>query len=358
MTPPTACADLGIQFREPRTFDRHGLPPGGIRFFPDGERIAVGTYQGRLEIWDARTAARCATITPPEGFTYGGRWAVGPRGDWFLLVGRDASLRIVDAVGRDLYRVDLTAAAARYLGATPVEPGRGGAGGFAYGRVSSLALSPDGTAVVVACRAAYALVWDHASGTLRSCLGPETPREPPVRIDQAGWSPDGRTLFTRDTTGHIRLWDAARGVEVRAIRTHEDARCPGFHEQKAGWPLFGAAAFTPDGTGLAVGDGPLLRIFSVDTGRERAGWHAHTSNQPIMGELPVPPIHEIHFSATGDRLLTVGRDAKLRLWHAGSGRELWWAVPDPCCVDFADLAPDGRHVAWAACLGMRVYRVY
>ena len=357
MTPAVAWADLGIRFREPRTFDRHGLPAGGIRFFPDGERIAVGTYVGRLEIWDARTATRCATIAAPEGFTYGGRWAIGPSGDWFLLAGRDASLRIVDTAGRDLYRVDLTAGAARYLGATLVEPPRGGTG-FKYGRVSSLALSPNGTAAVVACRAAYALVWDLASGTLRSCLGPETPREPPVRIDQAGWSPDGRTLFTRDTTGHIRLWDAARGVERLAIQTHDNDLRPDFHEQQAGWPLFGAVAFTPDGTGLAVGDGSCVRILDVDSGREQAQWHAHTAEQPIIGELPVPPIHELHFSANGDRLLTVGRDAKLRLWHPGSGTELWWAIPDPCCVDFADLAPDGGHVAWAACPGMRVYRVY
>ena len=355
MTATVATADFGIRPREPRTFDRTGLPPGGIHFLPpSGDALAVGRY-GKIEIWDVRTAERRATVVPPADFPFGSRWAVLPGGGAFVLAGRDGSLAIVDEAGRLLQRVDLTPAARRYLDTAPAAAATEG---FDYGRVSSLALSPDGCAAVVACRAAYALVWDLASATLRSCLGPESLQEPPVLIDQAGWSPDGRTLFTRDTGGHIRLWDTDRGIELRAIRTHEDDRQPGFLAQQHGWPLFGAVAFTPDGTRLTVGDGPVIRFFAVDSGRELAAWAAHTSNQPIMGELPVPPIHELHFSAHGDRLLTVGRDAKLRLWHPDSGAELWWAVPDPCCIDFADLAPDGRHVAWAACPGMRVYRVY
>ena len=43
------------------------------------------------------------------------------------------------------------------------------------------------------------------------------------------------------------------------------------------------------------------------------------------------------------------------MWHAATGEELWSAVPDPCCMDWADLSPDGRHVAWTGCPGTRAY---
>ena len=120
----------------------------------------------------------------------------------------------------------------------------------------------------------------------------------------------------------------------------------------------GAISFTPDSEFVVAGDAEVVRVWSIRTGREGHPWVGHGATHPILGPYDgAPRISTIRFSAHGRRAMTVGVDSAIRVWDVPSGEEVWSSIPDPCCVDWADIAPDGRHVIWAGCPGMRLYAV-
>jgi WD40 repeat protein len=66
------------------------------------------------------------------------------------------------------------------------------------------------------------------------------------------FSPDGGILVTGDADGVLRVWDAATGRARTVLAGHSA-------------PIY-TAAFSPDGTLLAVGDTATLRLYDAASG--------------------------------------------------------------------------------------------
>ena len=92
-----------------------------------------------------------------------------------------------------------------------------------------------------------ARLWDAASGeqihALREhkgstpCGGTKDPR--PAGVRSVAFSPDGERVLTGSSDNTARLWDAASGVPIHALRGHEDSVY--------------SVAFSPDGERLVTG---------------------------------------------------------------------------------------------------------
>lgn len=376
------------------------VTPVAIRFVDGGRRVAVVTYR-RIECWDARTAEPDGAIAIPEVAGSSRVWAPLPGGGGLLWAGRGTGLHVLDLDGCVVRRLELPEGAAAYLrseaasdvdGAradcAPANPGSeaasdpGPAGGasapaepdpsaapsappvrragvdeVSYRTALGIAVSPDGTAAVAAYGAPFALVWDLRTGELLRLLGEERFGDARTSIHAVDWSADGRFIVTRDDGHRLRIWDSVSAREAMRIRTADDAtedrsRAPGLDY----WTGVGAVALTPDGSRVAMGDHTRVRVFEVGRGREVACWRGHSPLHPIYGDTDFGPrIHCIRFDAAGRRALTVGIDGSLRVWDVASGTGIWTATPDPCCIAWGDISPDGSAVAWAACSGMRVY---
>jgi WD40 repeat protein len=91
---------------------------------------------------------------------------------------------------------------------------------------------------------------------------------------------------------------------------------------------------SPDGKLLAWGDGPVLRLADLETGKEKNGPAGH-----------VNAARELLFSRDSKTVLTTGDDGALRRWDAATGKELSQITLPGSVYTYVLPSPDGRVVA-------------
>ena len=109
------------------------------------------------------------------------------------------------------------------------------------------------------------------------------------------FSPDGRTLATRDAGGNLWVWDlASRTAVVR--KGHAASTISG----EAG------VAFSPDGRRLATSGGDCtVKLWDVGLLQEVATLTGHEG-----------PVNDLGFTPDGNTLATASSDTTVRLWRA------------------------------------------
>ncbi len=135
-------------------------------------------------------------------------------------------------------------------------------------------------------------------------------------------SPDGKLLASGDMGKTLIVWDAATGREL-------------FRRPKLENTIF-FIAFAPDGTRVAAAGGGALRVWDVATKAERV--------------LPAPKgdVGHVRFSPDGKTVAAVCADRSVRLWDAGTGKEVQrFAGHEDVLYSFA-FAADGKTLASVA----------
>ena len=242
----------------------------------DGARLAVGTGDGRVVLWDLAAGSPVARpLLRADG-------SVSHRGE-VLSVAFSADGALLASGGRDnavmLWNVG---------GGSPVgEPLVG------HGEpVRGVALSPDGKTLASASEDGTVIFWEVAS---RSPLGdPLLGHTDQVR--SVAFSPDGSRLATGGRDNRVLLWDVA-------------SRRP------AGRPLTGhtrgiwSVTFSPDGTRLAsASEDGTLAVWDV-AGRQRLLGHDGTVNA-------------VAFKPEGRWLASGGEDHRVILWDVAAGHPI------------------------------------
>jgi WD40 repeat protein len=147
---------------------------------------------------------------------------------------------------------------------------------------------------------------------------------------QFAFAPDGKTLVTRHITDQVvKVWEVATGKEVRTL-----AKAP--RER----PLVGYAyspgklALSPDGKTLVVAGGQhALRLLDMETGEER---------KPAVGHTAA--VAALCYSADGKALQTRAQDGTHRAWESATGKELRKLSAPEGALRFL-VSPDERLVA-------------
>jgi WD40 repeat protein len=185
--------------------------------------------------------------------------------------------------------------------------------------VNDARFSPDGRTVATAADDGRVRVRDTASGRViweRSHGGPGR---------RAVFSADGRLLATASQDGTARVWEAASGKAITPPLNH-------------GGPVR-LLAFNPDGKSLVTaGSGPSAQLWDVTGGKVRAALKHE-------GE-----VHGAAFSADGKRLVTASADGTARVWDALTGG------PGPvlrhgAAVNGAAFSADGKRLVTASADG-------
>ncbi len=274
-----------------------------VAWSPDGSRVATGSSDTTVRLWDASSGESLAVL---RGHT---------RGIEDVSFSADGK-RLVSAGAGDFTIV--------WDAATGAELRRFAGGGF---RAS---FSLDGTLLVAGGKDGRLSVWNLASG---KSVADATPYKDRVSAILA--HPDGVRAFTAGWDGRMTFWDVRTWKPLLQLTPIKN--------------MVVEAAFSSDGKWLLTCDADVtLQVRRADTGEI-----AHTIILPEGARFK-----NAWFSPDGRLILTTSTDGAIRIWHTGSAalvRSLD-AVPHGKLFDAA-LSPDGSKIATTSYDGADVWDV-
>jgi WD40 repeat protein len=273
----------------------------GVAFSPDGRRLASASWDKTVRVWDAAGGQQVLALQGHTGQVWG--VAYSPDGRQLASWGPDGTVRVWDAAGgRQLFTLK---------GHPSV--------------VLGVVYSPDGRRLASWGQDATVRVWDAVSGQQLFSLMGHTQlawgRGLGFGIGRVVFSPDGRQLASASGDATVRVWDAAGGQELLALKGH------------ASWVL--GVAFSPDGRRLAsAGYDRTVRVWDAADGHEVLLLQGHTGD-----------VHGVAFSPDGRRLASAGGDGTVRVWDAAGGQRLLTLKGHTGRVYGVAYSPDGRRLA-------------
>jgi WD40 repeat protein/tetratricopeptide (TPR) repeat protein len=298
------------------------LPTDSVAFSADGTKLAAGSRDGKVRVWDSLAGTPLRTMTGRERWVRSVAFSPDSR---LLAAGNGAPLE--PETDGEIYIWEVaTGREVRVL--------RG-----QHSCINSVAFSPDGR-----------LLASGSGRPLGFLMGMGRKAEP--------------------TPGEIKIWDVASGQEVRTLRGHG-----------AG---VNGVAFSPDGSHLvSAGDDHSVKIWSVASGQETSSfravlpqgvaWSADGKRAAAAaGDLQVHVWEPeggrevlqlrghsamcwgVAFSPDGRRLASTSHDTTVKVWHAASGQELASLRGHGHEVYAVAFSSDGRQLASCSWDGVRI----
>ncbi len=277
------------------TLEGHAGSVWSVAFSPDGQRLASGSGDGTVKIWDSATGKELYSFKRHASFVTS--VAFSPDGQRLASGSDDKTVKIWDsAIGKELFTL------------------RGHTG-----QVWSVAFSPDGQRLASGCEDGTVKIWDSASGKELFGLKGHA-----VVVRSVAFSPEGQRLASGSNDKTVKIWDSATGKELFALRGH------------AGEVT--SVAFSPDGKRLAsAGWDQTIKIWDSATGKELFDLKGHAGG-----------VLSLAFSPDGQRLASGSIDQTVKIWDSATGKELIALKGHAAGVLSLAFAPDGQRLASAS----------
>ena len=292
-----------------------------LAWSPDGNRLVTAANDSLVKVWDTRewklvhaleneTDIRLDSRSPIDGVTF------SPDGKR-IAVAQPSSLRVWDTeTGRQLVEW-------HPFPESPYVPH--------FGSITDIAFSPEGRYLASVGLDRTAKVWDVETGT--QLLDIDIFLNDVLTVD---WSWDGSQFATAGADGRAIVWDRATGREVVLFEGHQHGTVLSLD-------------YSPDGTHLVTsGRDGSVRVWDAETGVQL--YELPERVEPVSRlRPPRRPVEHVSYSPRGDRFLTISDSQSfnvLELWdHATQGRT---EITLDYQVHSAAWSPDGRRIATAS----------
>lgn len=261
-----------------------------VAFSPDGKTLTSSDYTGNIQTWDILTAKLRATFLGPKRITN----AVSS-------VSTDG-ITLANEQNRQIrlwkFRSNTT---------EPIITDIKSDSKLESSRVV-MALSPDGTRLAAAARAAHKIyypiwVWDANTGELLSTLEVHT-----RWIQTLVFSPDSKTLASGDIGNTIRLWNMDTGTD----RAFFKVSTGNFH----------ALTFSPNGKFLASGNNDgKVRLWDATVKKQKGSGMLRQYTPLLTLKGHKNQVSALAFSSDGKTLITASSYGNIRVWDTTTGSE-------------------------------------
>ena len=313
----------------------HGSDVTGLDWAPDSIHLVSSSTDGTARIWNTATGASLSVLKGHAGVVHDVAW--GPAGRRIATAGADRNVNLWDAMSGRL---------------TQSLSGH-------HGQVLAVDFDPSSTRLVSGSEDRTLRVWDPERAESIVLLGHEDP------VLTVAFSADGREILSGADDGTFKLWDSrgdlsdtrlegsAGAVIAVAARTEEPSIATSdssggilLWDSRSGYPqrrLVGhdgvvtALAFSPDGRTLlsAAADGEA-RLWDLASGRARL--RLRGSGKGILDAV---------WAEEGTRVVTGSTDKLVRVFDAETGEELRVLEAHRFSVTAVAASADGRLLASA-----------
>jgi WD40 repeat protein/serine/threonine protein kinase len=305
-----ACGDKGIRVWDAATRETVAVWPVAARagssmaLSPDGKRLAVGVYEGVVELLDTATGQRIHTFKGHSGRLLA--MAFNSDGSRLATGGVDGTVRIWNTGERHedwpfgkasahVQTPELSLDGQTLLGGL-----QEGVGGMGYGKSLQL--------------------WDASTAQPR---GGSLEMQQVVR--SYDWTGDGKRLFLADEGKTVSIVDVATSKVVHAY--------PADLERASEGKL--VTALSPNEKWYAhSAPGKTIQVRNAQTGVEYR----------VLKDLDNLP-HRLAFNADGSRLASVDESGAVKFWDVGSGSLTATAKLGGMYVTRMRFSPDGKRLA-------------
>ncbi|KAK3366322.1 HET-R [Lasiosphaeria ovina] len=277
---------------KPVTLEGHSDWVRSVAFSPDGQRLASGSYDGTVMIWDPASGQCLQTLEGHRDSV--SSVAFSPDGQRLASGSNDETVKIWDpASGQCLQTLE-------------------GHSGW----VSSVAFSPDGQRLASGSDDETVKIWDPASG---QCL--QTLEGHSGWVSSVAFSPDGQRLASGSYDKTVKIWDPASGQCLQTLKGHSDS--------------VRSVAFLPDGQRLASGsDDETVKIWDPASGQCLQTLEGYSDS-----------VSSVAFSPDGQRLASGSDDKTVKIWDPASGQCLQTLKGHSSSVTSVAFSPDGQRLA-------------
>ena len=266
----------------------------------DGSRIAIGSRDHTVALWDLTTRQQKSNLIGHTGPIY--RMAFSSDGKTFASGSWDKTVRLWD--------IDTGQHLTTFGGNTD--------------DVRLAAFSPDGKTLAIGGESGTIHLWDIDSGKRKATL-----KEHIRSISALAFSSDGKTLASVSSQeNNVELWHAVTGEHIQTLKTEGG---------------ISSLAFSPDSRTLAGSRGADLRLWDVASGTQKVAFTGH-----------IERITSIVFSPDGHTMASGGYD-ELYLWDSVTGAQKGTITGHTIGGSGFALSPDGRTVATGSIEKIRLW---
>ncbi|RYP50627.1 hypothetical protein DL768_003909 [Monosporascus sp. mg162] len=319
--------------KELRTLESHGDSVTSVAFSPDGSHIVSGSGDDTVKIWDAKSGKEVRTLKGHGSSVIS--VAFSPDGSRIVSGSSDGTLKIWDAKsGEDIRTLKGHGGSVTSVAFSPNGSHIGSGSGDDTvkiwdaksgkevrtlkghgGSVTSVAFSPDGSHIASGSGDDTVKIWDAKSGkevrTLEGYGG---------SVLSVAFSPDGSRIVSGSGGGTVKIWDAKSGKEVRTLKGHGGSVI--------------SVAFSPDGSRIVSGSAHCtVKIWDPKSGKEVRTLKGHGSW-----------VNSVAFSPDGSRIASGSADRTVNIWDAKSGKEVRTLKGHGCSVISVAFSPDGNRI--------------
>jgi len=292
------------------TYTGHSSSVVAVAWSPDGTRIASGSGDQTVQVWDATSGA--------HPFIYRGHTTNINAVAWSPA---RSNQRIASASGNSFFGgehvVQIWDAATgvhilTYEGHT--QP------------VLTVAWSPDGTHVASGGEDKTVQVWDARNGGQVLLFTGHT-----AQVSAVAWSPDGTRIASASNDKTVQVWDAHTAMRI-FLSSHSST--------------VNAVAWSPDGTRIASASGNFffggehdVQVWDAATGVHILTYTGHTA-----------PVSTVAWSPDSKRIASAsaGVDKAVQIWDATSGTPVFIYRGHTLGVNAVAWSPDGKLIASAS----------